>query len=232
MADANRNEISIDGVRYVSASQAAAEFGFVGDYVARLARTGKIRGRQLGRNWYVDRDALERFSARQEHLREVRRHELVRERIAEYRAASDVSRIAIPQPKSPPRAPRNTRPGLSNPPPPRCPRAQMDSMDCLQAAQSRRLPMPPKQIMFAGIAYVPSRDAARLVGLTADYISRLARVGLIAGLLDDGVWFVSLDSLRAFMAEQDRQKELRRAQLAAQRREEQRLAGHPSALLA
>jgi len=60
MADANRNEISIDGVRYVSANQAAAEFGFVGDYVARLARTGKIRGRQLGKNWYVDRDALVR----------------------------------------------------------------------------------------------------------------------------------------------------------------------------
>ena len=102
MADPSRNEISIDGVRYVSASQAAADFGFVRDYVTRLARTGKIRGRQLGRNWYVDRDALKRFSASQEHLREVRRYQLRRERIAEYR-------VARPEPKSPP------TPGLSAP---------------------------------------------------------------------------------------------------------------------
>jgi len=90
--------------------------------------------------------------------------------------------------------------------------------------------MPPKQIMFAGVTYVRSRDAARAVHLVPDYISRLARVGLIAGLVADSLWFVNLDSLRAFIAEQERQKQLWRARLSAQRREEQRRAGHPSVL--
>jgi hypothetical protein len=47
-----------------------------------------------------------------------------------------------------------------------------------------------------------------------------------------GIWFVDLDSVRAFIVEQERQKELWRARLAAIRREEQRAAGHPSALFA
>jgi hypothetical protein len=84
--------------------------------------------------------------------------------------------------------------------------------------------------MFAVVTYVRSRDAARAVHLAPDSISRLARVGLIAGLVADRLWFVSSDSLRAFMADQQRQKELWRARLSAQRREEQRRAGHPSVL--
>ena len=92
--------------------------------------------------------------------------------------------------------------------------------------------MTSKETVISGVAYVRSRDAARVVHLALDYISRLARSGLIEGQLLDGLWFVSLDSLHAFMADQERQKELWRARLSAQRREEQRLAGHPSVLSA
>jgi hypothetical protein len=92
--------------------------------------------------------------------------------------------------------------------------------------------MTSKEIVISGAAYVRSRDAARVVHLAPDYISRLARSGLIEGQLLDGLWFVSPDSLRAFITEQERQKELWRARLAALRREEQRLAGHPSVLSA
>ena len=68
--------------------------------------------------------------------------------------------------------------------------------------------MTSREIVLSGIAYVRSRDAARIVHLAPDYISRLARGRLIEGQLLDGLWFVSLDSLRAFIAEQERQKEL------------------------
>ena len=62
--------------------------------------------------------------------------------------------------------------------------------------------------------------------------SRLARGGIIDGRQIEGLWFVNLASLKDFIAEQEHHKEIWRAQLAAQRREEQRLAGHPSALAA
>jgi hypothetical protein len=61
--------------------------------------------------------------------------------------------------------------------------------------------MSSKEIVVSGTAYVRSRDAARIVHLAHDYISRLARGGLIEGQLLDVLWFVSLDSLRAFMAD-------------------------------
>ena len=85
-------------------------------------------------------------------------------------------------------------------------------------------------VVINGVAYVRSRDAARAVCLAPDYVSRLARAEMIDGELVDGLWFVNLPSLQAFIADQERQKEIWRATLARQRREEQRLAGHPSAL--
>ena len=90
--------------------------------------------------------------------------------------------------------------------------------------------MSSQKIAVDGIPYIRSRDAARVVQLAPDYISRLARGELIDGKLVDGLWFVNLLSLKQFIADQERQKEIWRATLARQRREEQRLAGHPSAL--
>jgi hypothetical protein len=77
-----------------------------------------------------------------------------------------------------------------------------------------------------------SRDAARVVNLAADYVSCLARQEAIVGKRPLGIWFVDLTSLKNFVVEQERQKELMRARFAQMRREEQRLAGHPSAQLA
>ena len=90
--------------------------------------------------------------------------------------------------------------------------------------------MASRKIVFDGVTYIRSRDAARLVNLAPDYISRLARAGLIAGRIEQNLWFISLASLRQFLVEQERQKELWRARLAEMRREEQRRAGHPSAV--
>jgi hypothetical protein len=92
--------------------------------------------------------------------------------------------------------------------------------------------MSERSITLAGVTYLRSRDAARIVQLAPDYVSRLARENLIEGRQVEGFWFVSLASLKSFIAEQERQKEIWRAELARIRREEQRAAGHPSALKA
>jgi hypothetical protein len=46
--------------------------------------------------------------------------------------------------------------------------------------------------------------------LALDYVSRLARHGAIVGERVSGIWFVDLTSLKKFVAEQERQKELLR----------------------
>jgi hypothetical protein len=92
--------------------------------------------------------------------------------------------------------------------------------------------MSSRKVSINGVTYIRSRDAAREVHLALDYVSRLARQGLIAGRRVAGIWFVDLTSLRAFVTEQNRQKEIWRARFAQMRREEQRLAGHPAAIRA
>ena len=91
--------------------------------------------------------------------------------------------------------------------------------------------MSSRKLVIEGVTYLRSRDAARIVHLAPDYVSRLARGELVAGTLVRGLWFVTLPSLKAFIADQERQREIWRAELARKRREEQILAGHPSALL-
>jgi hypothetical protein len=90
--------------------------------------------------------------------------------------------------------------------------------------------MTSREVVIEGVTYIRSRDAARLVQLAADYVSRLARCNLIDGRQVCGLWFVNPHSLSQFLVDQERQKELWRAQLAEQRRGEQRRAGHPSAI--
>ena len=85
------------------------------------------------------------------------------------------------------------------------------------------------ELLIDGVAYLRSRDAARVVGLSSDYVTKLARGSVIDGIRRDGLWYVRLASLDQFMAEQERQKEIWRAHLAQQRRAEQIAAGHPSA---
>lgn len=49
---------SIDGILYISASEAAREIGVTAAYVARLARTNMIPGHQIGGVWYVDQRVI------------------------------------------------------------------------------------------------------------------------------------------------------------------------------
>jgi hypothetical protein len=88
------------------------------------------------------------------------------------------------------------------------------------------------EIELDGATYVRSRDAARVVQLAPDYVSRLARERVISAVRVEGLWFVNLKSLQDFCADQERQREIWRAEQAQRRREEQLAAGHPSALRA
>jgi hypothetical protein len=81
------DKIFFDGVSYIAAREAAREIGIVPDYITRLCRQGKIRGRRVGKNWYVEVPSLRRWATEQEHLRALRNEALARERTEEYRAA-------------------------------------------------------------------------------------------------------------------------------------------------
>jgi hypothetical protein len=47
------------------------------------------------------------------------------------------------------------------------------------------------EIVIDGVAFVRSRDAARFVQFTRDYITTLARGGLISGKQINGIWYVN-----------------------------------------
>ena len=82
--------IDIEGVRHVAAAVLAAQSGYCRDYIARLARQGRIDGRQLGSSWYINERSLWSFVVEQEALREERRRRLTALRNLEYRAAQRV----------------------------------------------------------------------------------------------------------------------------------------------
>jgi hypothetical protein len=55
-------EIQFDGKPYISAQDAAREIGLSGDYVARLARTGRLPARRVaGGAWFVEHEAANRY---------------------------------------------------------------------------------------------------------------------------------------------------------------------------
>lgn len=51
-------EVTIDGVRYVSAAIAAKEFKYTTDYIGQLCRAKRVDAQLVGRSWYVNPDSL------------------------------------------------------------------------------------------------------------------------------------------------------------------------------
>jgi hypothetical protein len=62
----NSDELHIGGARYLPASNIARTHGCSRDYVARLCRSGKVRGRRLAGIWYVDTEFFSAFVRRNE----------------------------------------------------------------------------------------------------------------------------------------------------------------------
>ncbi|MEK7509243.1 MAG: helix-turn-helix domain-containing protein, partial [Patescibacteria group bacterium] len=87
----SEDELFFDGIRYLSAADAAASSGLHRDYVARLAREGKIRAKRIGKSWYVNKASFEEFLVRQEYEHAKRRKELMHDRRREYIRASRIA---------------------------------------------------------------------------------------------------------------------------------------------
>jgi hypothetical protein len=83
--------IDLACVRHVAAAVLAARSGYCRDYIACLARQGRIAGRQLGTHWYADERSFWSFFLDQERLREERRRQLAARRRLEYLAAQSAA---------------------------------------------------------------------------------------------------------------------------------------------
>src|SRR3989338_3253027 len=88
------DEIFFDGKRYISAHDAAASADLTRDYIARLCRDGRVAGRRIGKNWYVDHASLKDFLVTQEYAKSSRSESLVRERVYEYHGGNAPRSVA------------------------------------------------------------------------------------------------------------------------------------------
>jgi len=78
-------QIEINGSTLVPLKDAAKVVSYSRDYLAKLAREKKVVATQVGRQWFVDMDSLQKFvddvtleqEIRNQHLREERRQELL-----------------------------------------------------------------------------------------------------------------------------------------------------------
>lgn len=78
----------------ISTKEASKVSGYHGDYLSRLARTGKIEGRRLGRNWLIDPKSLDTFLKQQRVHKIVSAQTLARLRTSEYRKNTDEQSLA------------------------------------------------------------------------------------------------------------------------------------------
>ncbi|MCB9811703.1 hypothetical protein H6783_02220 [Candidatus Nomurabacteria bacterium] len=69
--------------KFIPVKEAAKLVGYTTDYVAKLAREGKVDARRNGRQWFVGRDSVKLFSLQQEELKKTRQQELKEQRLRE-----------------------------------------------------------------------------------------------------------------------------------------------------
>jgi hypothetical protein len=74
-----KNNLYIDGVHYLTAREAGDVLGYAPDYVSRLCREGKLRGRRAGKTWIVEADSLVPFIKAHEARKEAWHQNLSRE---------------------------------------------------------------------------------------------------------------------------------------------------------
>jgi hypothetical protein len=74
------SSLDIDGKKMLSIKSVSTLTGYSRDYITRLAREQKIIASQLGRNWFVDLDSLQHYSATIEIEQQARQQQLSIER--------------------------------------------------------------------------------------------------------------------------------------------------------
>lgn len=75
---------SVQTDAFVSVKDATSLVSYSSDYIARLARQGKIVAEQRGRAWFISPDSLKRFSLEQQAEQRARQAALKEERLQEY----------------------------------------------------------------------------------------------------------------------------------------------------
>lgn len=85
--------VEINGISFLSIKDAAKEFSYSRDYVARLAREGKIVATQVNRQWLIDAVSLQNFVEASELEQTVRKQQLSHERKREQVIKQEVATI-------------------------------------------------------------------------------------------------------------------------------------------
>lgn len=85
--------IEINGATLISVKDAAVAVSYTRDYVARLAREGKIVASQVGRQWFVDLTSLKSFSTNSEAHEAIRKNQLRDERKRELVAKQQIENL-------------------------------------------------------------------------------------------------------------------------------------------
>lgn len=85
------SELKINNIALTPLKDAAKQFSYSKDYVARLAREHKIVATQIGRQWFIDTASLKSFAEVADLERELRKKHLSEERKAEHHVKEKVS---------------------------------------------------------------------------------------------------------------------------------------------
>ena len=152
---------------YLPASSVALQVGYTVDYVTRLARTGEVLAKKVGRQWHVEPESVRKFAEKAKSLSEQRTAKLRAIRKREYRARQ--------QKLQEKKKSASTYSGITSG----------------QAVAS---------FLVDTEVFTPATAAAKSVGYTADYVTRLARTGAITAKKVGRQWHVNPDSLSAFAA--------------------------------
>lgn len=93
-----KNKIIVSGIEYVSAKDGADLTGYSTDYIARVAKLGKVPAKKFGKGWLIDREALLHFHQQNLLSKVDRGGALSRQRQREYRNAQFFSHVtSLPQ---------------------------------------------------------------------------------------------------------------------------------------
>jgi hypothetical protein len=83
---------------FITSKEAATLTGYVADYITRQCRAGKIKSKQEGRVWIIDKESLLEYFAEEEKRKEANAQALARSREEEYREAQKVRKVVEPVP--------------------------------------------------------------------------------------------------------------------------------------
>ena len=84
----------IDGVRWISAKEAASVSGLSRDHITRLCRTGKLNAQQIAKVWYVEEPSLHHFLLEADQRREEQATQLSAIRAQEYHKQAETESVA------------------------------------------------------------------------------------------------------------------------------------------